>query len=287
MAGPLEGIKAVEWAAYANAPLIGVVLADFGADVIKVEQRGVGEPLRGMTTMYGTGQKLPSGINAAVENTDRSKRSISLDLKKEKGKEIMYRLVKQADVFYTNYGQAMAQRVGTDYETLSKINPRLVYANATGVGGKGPFADKRALDGVGQARSGLMWSVGERNRPPSSIIGAPIDATSATIGALGIVAALLARDRTGKGQMTETSLLHSALWVQLFNVQTGLLRSGTREHIGMQRHLRTDPANPMVNTYQASDGKWLLIGDPQLDRFWKQFCQIVGVKNEEYLSLTL
>ena len=287
MAGPLEGIRAVEWAAYANAPLIGVVLADFGADVIKVEQRGVGEPLRGMTTMYGARQMLASGINAAVENTNRSKRSISLDLKKEKGKEIMYRLLKEADVFYTNYGQAMAKRVGVDYETLSKINPRLVYANATGVGPKGPFADRRALDGVGQARSALMWSLGQRGTPPSNIVGAPIDATSATIGALGIVAALLARERTGEGQITDTSLLHSALWVQLFNVQTGLLRSGSREHLGMQRHLRTEPRNPMSNQYQCGDGKWLLLGDPQFDRFWKQFCQIVGIEEPEYVNLDM
>ena len=86
MAGPLEGIRAVEWAAYANSPLVGVMLGDFGADVIKIEERGVGEPLRGMSSLHGANQRLVSGMNAAVENTNRNKRSISLDLKKEKGK---------------------------------------------------------------------------------------------------------------------------------------------------------------------------------------------------------
>ena len=287
MGGPLEGIKAVEWGALANGPLIGVVLGDFGADVIKVEQRGVGEPLRGMQRMNGARQTLPSGINAAVENTNRSKRSISLDLKKEKGREVMYRLVEKADVFYTNYGQTTAARVGMDYETLAKINPRLVYANATGVGTKGPYADKRSLDGVGQARSALMTSLGERDTPPSQIVGAPIDATSATIGALGIAAALVARERTGIGQMTTTSLLHSALWIQIFNVQTGLLRSGTRENPGMRRHLRTKPGNPISNQYKCGDGKWLILQETQFDRFWGEFCQVMGIEEPEYVNLNI
>ena len=119
MVGPLEGIHAVEWAGYGATPLTGVMLGDLGADVIKVEQRAVGDPLR-TSSRY---RQHFSGAIPALENTNRSKRSISLDLKKERGKEIIYRLIKNADVFYTNYGQTRAARLKIDYKTLSQYNP--------------------------------------------------------------------------------------------------------------------------------------------------------------------
>ena len=288
MAGPLEGIRAVEWAGFGAGPLIGVILGDFGADVIKIEQRGVGEPLRGMRPTDVGGRQVPSGINPAVENTSRSKRSISLDLKKDKGKQIMYQLVKKADVFYTNFGQTRAKELGVDYEKLSRLNPRLVYANSTGMGAKGPYANKRAYDPAAQARSAMMMSLGERDTAPSSMIGAPVDTTAATLTAFGIVTALLARERTGIGQMTNTSLLHSAIWLQVLNIQTGLFRVGTRKHIGMRRRLRTKPENPMDHQpVQCRDGKWLMLAEPQFDRFWVEFCRIMGIRKPEYLNLNM
>ncbi len=168
MPGPLEGIRVVEWAAFAHAPVIGVILGDLGANVIKIEERGVGEPLRGMKPVAGAKSAraqrdyptLAAGVNAAVENTNRNKRSISLDLSQKKGREIAYRLLAKADVFYTCYGQARAAKLGLDYETLSRLNPRLVYANATGYGPRGSDTEKRAFDQCGQARSSMMTSCG-------------------------------------------------------------------------------------------------------------------------------
>ncbi len=287
MTGPLTGIKAVEWAAHANGPLIGVILGDMGAEIIKIEQRGVGDPNRGMVSMYGTRMRLHNGINAGFENVNRNKKSISLDLRKEQGKEIAYKLIEKADVFYTNYGQVSAAKVGLDYPALSKVNSRLVYANATSYGARGPERNQRAFDTDAQARSGLMTSLGERDTPPSLIVGAPLDSLGATIAAMGIMAALIARQQDGLGQMTNTSLLSGAIWLQLFNIQTALLRGATRAHLGMARHSRTEPKNPMSNQYQCADGKWLLLGEGQFDRFWPNFCHVMDLNEKEYTEMKI
>ena len=288
MVAPLEGIRAIDWGEGANGPLIGVVLGDLGADVIRVEEPKVGDAMRGLAARPGpipaqAASRMVAGINAAWENTNRSKRSITLDLKKDKGKEIIYKLVKRADVFYTNRLQPTAARVGLDYETLSGINPQLIYAHATGMGAKGPYANKPCFDPMAQARSALMTSLGERNSLPSMIVGTPIDCVSATIGALAVVTALLCRERTGIGQKTDTSLLHSALWMQLFNIQTGLFRAGTREHLGQRRRLRSE-LPPMGNQYLCSDGKWILLGGGVK---WTDFCQVMGITQPEYTSLDM
>ena len=287
MSGPLEGIRAVEWAAYANSPLIGVMLGDFGADVIKIEERGVGEPLRGMSSLHGTGQRLISGINAAVENTNRNKRSISLDLKKPKGREIAYKLIKKADVFYTNYGEKRALNVGLDYDSLSKINPQLIYSNNTGYGKLGPDSEKRAFDPGVQARSGLMMSAGERDTPPGMIVSTILDATGATVATLGIITALLARERKGVGQLINSSLLGSALWIQIFNIQTALLRGESREHLGTQRNSRNKPRNVLSNMYECADHKWILLGEPQFDRFWGDFCRVTGITDPALVNVKM
>ncbi len=285
MPGPLQGIRAVEWAAYANAPLIGVILGDMGADVVKMEERGVGEPLRGMTTMYGTRLKLGS-IIASFENANRSKRSLSIDLRKPQGREIAYKLIERADVFFTNYGQVRAAKVGLEYESLSKLNPRLVYVNATAYGPRGPDSNQRAWDPAAQARAAMMNSLGERNTPPSIVVGAPIDTLGATMASLGICAALFARQQTGQGQMINTSLLGSALWLQIFNIQTGLLRGdGSREHLGMARHLRTQPRNLLSNQYQCADGKWIMLATGQFDRFWPDLCRVMGIDDCRYTGV--
>jgi crotonobetainyl-CoA:carnitine CoA-transferase CaiB-like acyl-CoA transferase len=288
MVAPLEGIKAIDWGEGANGPLIGVVLGDLGADVIRVEEPKVGDAMRGLATRSGPGpaaiaSRMVAGINAAWENTNRSKRSITLDLKKGTGKEIMYKLVRSADVFYTNRLQPTAARVGLDYETLSRINPRLIYAHATGMGAKGPYANKPCFDPMAQARSALMTSLGERDSLPSMIVGTPIDCVSATIGALAVVTALLCRERTGIGQKTDTSLLHSALWMQLFNIQTGLFRAGTRTHLGQRRRLRSE-LPPMGNQYLCGDGKWLLLGGGGK---WDEFCKVMGIDQPELTSLDM
>ncbi len=280
MAGPLDGIRAVEWAGYGATPLTGVMLGDLGADVIKIEQRAVGDPLR-TSSHY---RQHFSGLIPALENTNRSKRSLSLDLKKEKGKEIIYHLLKNTDVFHTNYGQSRAARVGLAYKTLSRVNTRLIYSDNTGYGPRGPDSEVRGFDPAAQARSALMYAVGYDDDPPTALVGAVVDATAGTVGVIGILAALSARNHTGVGQLVNSSLLGSAIWVQIFNIQTGLLRAGTREHLGERRPQRTERRSPFGN-YKCSDGKWITIYATEFDEIWGRFCQIMGIREHEYTNL--
>ncbi|MBN1367244.1 MAG: CoA transferase [Dehalococcoidales bacterium] len=280
MEGPLEGIKAVEWAAYANSPIIGVMLGDFGAEIIKIEERGVGDPTRGMKTFHGAPQVSPKGTIASYESTNRNKKSIALDLKKEKGREIAYKLIKNADIFYTNYGQTRATRVGLNYEVVSKINPGIIYSNNTGYGTRGPESERRAFDPAIQARTGMMMSCGERGTPPSLAAALIIDTTGATIATIGILAALVAKERKKVGQLVNSSLLGSAIWLQMTNIQSVLLNG-----IAAQRHSSVDPSHILVNVYQCSDGKWILIGEPPFDRVWGEFCKVMDIKQPEYVNL--
>jgi CoA:oxalate CoA-transferase len=270
--GVLKGLRAIEWATFGNGAIIGVILADLGAEIIKLEEPGVGDPARGIRELYGVRAVDAQGHNLLFEGTNRNKKSLTLDLKTQKGKDLIYKLIAKSDIFYTNYNTSMAKKVGMDYETLSKYNPRLIYGHAAGLGDKGPDSEKRAFDPVGLARSGMMSSTGERNEPPGQIVGAIVDTMGATMTAFGIVAALFGRERLNAGQYIEASLLGSAIWAQFANVQLSLLCGHA-----MKRHLRPESKNPISNQYKCEDGRWLTLAEPQSDRFWGQFCSIMGL----------
>jgi crotonobetainyl-CoA:carnitine CoA-transferase CaiB-like acyl-CoA transferase len=274
--GVLSGIRAIEWATFGNGPIIGVILGDLGAEVIKLEDRVAGDPSRGISAFQGVGTKGPGGINLVFESSNRNKKSIRVDLKKEKGRELIHRLVEKSDVFYTNYRKSVAKRQGMDYETLSKRNPRLVYGRASGLGPEGPENEKRAFDPVGLARSGLMSAAGERESPPGQIVGAIVDTMGATMTAFGIVGALFARERFNIGQEVDASLLGSGMWAQFSNISLTLLRGRT-----MARHSRARAKNPLANVYQCKDGEWLSLAEPQSDRYWPQFCKALGIESLE------
>ncbi|MFC1533702.1 CaiB/BaiF CoA transferase family protein [Thermodesulfobacteriota bacterium] len=276
MSMPLEGIRAIEWAQAANGPMIGVQLGWMGADVIKVEERGVGDMTRGQASIGGVSMKLKSGRNLAHEDSNRNKRSITLDLKADKGKEILYDLVKQSDIFFTNYSKSTAIRLGLDYETLSKHNPQIIYCSNSGFGSKGPDKDKRCFDPLGQARSGLMSAYGEPDGDPSLIVGYACDILGATIGAYGIVAALVARERLGIGQEIDTSILDSGMWLNQSNLSAALWLERNRK-----KWSRYTTKNPLTNHYKCMDGKWIELSEVQSDRFWKEFCDILEVPEME------
>ena len=276
MSGLLDGIKAIDWGAFANGPLIGVMLADLGADVIKIEDPGIGDPSRGMQSMYGASMNLPHGRNVLTETTNRNKRSIAVDLKTAQGKGIVHRLVEKSDIFFTNYGAAVAHRLEMDYQALSRFNPVLIYCNATGFGTKGPDAAKRAFDSIALARMGLMMAAGEDDTPPAQIAGAIADTMGATVATLSILAALTYRERTGLGQEVETSLLNALMWLQYTSASACLLRGA-----GMRRYSRKKAANPMANHYECKDGKWIMLAEPQSDRFWREFCEVLGAPQLE------
>ena len=155
MSLPLEGIRVVDWTIWQQGPVCGAMLGDLGADVIKIEERQVGDAGRGVMTMLGAWMGL-AGRNYYFEYNNRNKRGNAVDLKKEKGKELIYKLVETADVFLTNFRKGVPERLGLDYKTLSQLNPRLIYAQGSGWGSQGPDAEAPSMDYTGLARTGLI-----------------------------------------------------------------------------------------------------------------------------------
>jgi crotonobetainyl-CoA:carnitine CoA-transferase CaiB-like acyl-CoA transferase len=196
-----------------------------------------------------------------------------LEIKAKGGRQVLHRLVKRSDVFLTNFRQSVIRGAQVDYETLSRHNPRLIYALATGYGTHGSDSDKRSFDTAIQGRSGFMFSMGDRAMTePTQTQGAPLDQMGATILTYGILAALFARERTGVGQQVEASILGSAIHLQGFNMSMVSFRGRP-----VSRHARASSPNPMANYYQGSDGKWLMLAEYQSDRFWHEFCDALGV----------
>lgn len=276
MSGPLEGIIVIECAGYLSAPTAGYMLGDLGAQVIKVEDREKGDPTRGTSAVMGASMTMPTGENILFETANRNKKSMTLDLKKEEGKKLLYSLVAKADVFCTNFTQAAIANLKIDYETLKTYNPKLVYGVATGYGLKGPESNRRAFDSVAQARSSIMYALGgEPGSPPEQIGGPVFDQMTGTLLVYGILAALVKKERSGVGQQVEVSLLGSGIHLQAYNINTALLRGRQ-----IPRPSRKAMKNVMSNHFQCADGEWLLLSEPQ-DRFWPKFCEALGIQQYE------
>jgi crotonobetainyl-CoA:carnitine CoA-transferase CaiB-like acyl-CoA transferase len=242
------------------------MLADLGAEVIKVEAPEVGDPGRrvGALSAGSTPKQVP---NFFFECNNRHKRSITVDVRKPEGREIVCRLAEKSDVFVQNFRVGVAQRLGLDYAALSARNPRLIYASGSGYGPEGPDRGEPSFDYLAQARSGIMQTVGGPDTPPSYIVAGIADEAGAIMLAFGIVTALVARDRYGIGQEVDTSLLGSMTSLQRFNVSA-------RAMVGREiaRAPREQVFNPLWNHYRCKDGKWICFGMPESDRYWKDFC---------------
>ncbi len=269
--GALDGIRIIEFASAINGPSAAAMLADYGAEVIKVEDRNRGDQTRGVAAYFGSSMSLPGGRNVVFEAFNRNKKDITLDLAKEKGKEVMYRLVAQSDVFLTNYREDLLTDLGVDSDTIRKMNPRIIYALASGYGSKGPDRLKRTFDWAGQARSGIMSMTGERGGPPGLIIGNVIDQIGGQSLAFGVVLALLARERTGVGQRVDASMLGATLLLQASTLCPTLWQN----HVP-QRHSSTKSKNAFANYYKCADDRWIVLSDPQAYRFWPQMCKALG-----------
>lgn len=274
MAGPLEGIRVLDWTMWQFGPVAGAMLGDLGADVIKIEERVGGDPARGMVRLLDYLEvRLPAGRNWYFETNNRNKRSLTVDLKKQKGREIIYKLVERSDVFLQNFRKGVAERLGIDYETLSKINPRLIYACGSGYGLAGPEAHKPAFDFSGQARSGLMWIFGQPGDPPLPGTAGVSDQMGATMLAYGVLAALVARERTGEGQLIDVCHLSATMWLIGLSIGSHLLLRK-----GWPRYDRTHAGNPLWNWYQCKDGKWLILCMVQSQRYWADLCRVMGLE---------
>ena len=250
---PFSNVKVVDLANYIAGALCPGLLADFGAEVIKVEAL-TGDPFRGLGPVF--------------QDWNRGKRSICIDLKTEVGRGVLYRLVEDADVVVENYRPGVAKRLGADYETLSKINPSLVYCSVSAYGQEGPYRSKPGFDPLLQARSGAMDYQGGATRPPVFLVLAISDYAAACLGAYGVALGLLARARTGRGRKVETSLLRACMATQsgrFVVVRRG--ENGAREadFVG---------ESPGYRIYQTSDG-WIFVGVRSGEE-WSRLGRAVG-----------
>mgnify|MGYP001096111894 CR=1 FL=1 len=274
MAGPLDGVKVVEITMFQQGPVAGMRLGDLGADVIKVEPK-TGDPARGFMRIIGVEAGL-KGRNYYFENNNRNKRSIVLDLRTERGLEIFLKLIDTADVFLTNMSIEAPIKLGIGPDELLKRNSRLIYAQASGWGRKGPDAHELSFDYTGIARSGLMMSCGERGSPPAQIVPGIGDELGGLICAWAVTAALYAREKTGKGQLVDTSLMGSLI------AALGLVMAAPAI-LGQEfpRGMRSEAGNPLYNHYKCKDDKWIAIAHLQPDRYWHNVCRAIGITGLE------
>ena len=267
MPGPLEGIRVVEFGLWVAGPSAGGILADWGAEVVKIEPP-TGDPFRGLYLSVA-GVSLPA--NPPFELDNRGKRSVCLDLAKPEAREIAHQLVARADVFLSNARPAALARAGLDWETLSARNPRLVYGLVTGYGEQGPDADRPSYDvGAFWSRAGIAAALADARGVPPYQRGAMGDHTAGMTLAGGISAALLARERTGRGQKVTTSLLRVGTFMLGWDVNAAL-RLGI-EATAMQRDW---VPNPVINAYKAGDDRWFWLLGLQGQRHWPDLVQAI------------
>ncbi len=274
MPGPLDGVKVVELTMFQQGPVCGTKLGDLGADVIKVEPP-TGDPARGFMRIIGTMVGL-KGRNYYFENHNRNKRSIVLDLKTERGMEVFLKLIDRADVFLTNLSIEAPIKMGIGPEVLLKRNPRLIYAQASGWGRKGPDANGLSFDYTGIGRSGLMMSCGERGTPPAQILPGLGDELGGMVCAWAVCTALYAREKTGKGQLVDTSLMGSIMCMLSLVLSAPAI-------LGQEfpRENRSAAGNPIYNHYRAKDDKWFILAHLQPDRYWPNVCRALGMPELE------
>jgi crotonobetainyl-CoA:carnitine CoA-transferase CaiB-like acyl-CoA transferase len=247
--GPLAGLKVIELCHVMAGPACGLMLADMGADVIKVEKIPGGDDTR-RTVPPKIGEEAASFLMM-----NRNKRGIAVDLKTEDGKRVVRRLLTDADVVTENYRRGAMERMGLGYEALRKNNRRLIYCAISGFGRSGPYADRGGFDLIAQGMSGLMSITGEGPGRPPVKVGAPVtDITAGILAAMGILAALHARGRTGEGQMVDTSLFEAGI-VQTYWQSAIALATGIAPGPMGSAH----PLNAPYEAFETKDG-WITLG---------------------------
>jgi len=273
----LDGIRVLDWTVFQQGPVSTMLLGDMGADVIKIEERVGGDMACGMMRIGGAIATTQYGQrNVYFEMANRNKRSITLDLRKEKGSEILCQLVAKSDVFVHNFRTDTVQKLGLGYATLSKYNPRLIYAGCSGWGPKGPDRDAPAFDFAAMARSGFLNMVTEPGRQPWFPQSGIADQMGAITTALGVVSALLTRERTGVGQEVSTSILGGISFV----LHMGLGFS-TMAGISTQWIRREKTGNPLYNYYLCSDKRWIALVNLTPNPRWPALCRAMGLEHLE------
>jgi formyl-CoA transferase len=271
-----EGLKVLDCASFIAAPAAATVLSDFGADVIKIEPPGSGDPYRNLPNLPG----YPAcEHNFAWLLESRNKRSLALDLSKAEGQAVLHRLAGEADVFITNYPPAVRERLGITYDHLAPHNTRLIYASFTGYGEKGEEANKPGFDSNAYwARSGLMDLVrADVHTTPARSIAGMGDHPCAMAFYGAIVTALYKRERTGKGSHVSSNLMANGVWAASVLAQAKLCGAKFRERRPRERAL-----NAVTNHYRCEDDRWIILSLLNEDRQWPALARCLG--REELIS---
>ncbi len=271
---PLAGIKVVEYGIFHAGPGATAILGDLGAEVIKVEA-GIGDPERFWTEVAGFDLSLKNGSTVIVETSNRNKKGIYLDIATEKGRGIFNKLVKEADVFLTNLMPETKKKLGIDYKSIAKINPKIIHANVSGYGPKGPMKDAGAFDSMGQAYSGMMFTAGTEK--PEFIRFGVLDQATSIAASHAIITALFTRERNGKGQEVHVSLYSTALWLMHMNQMFAELLS-----LDPCFPVTRSDMSPLRNAFKCKDDKWVMSTHHPEHKYWPAFCKVTG--KEEMLD---
>jgi len=267
----LEGIKVVEVGGAFAMPLAGMLMGSWGAEVIHVEPPGRGDLQRHLLAAGMAGWARPLEVNYIWEHVDRNKKSLTVNLKAPEGQEIIHKLAEEADVFLNNLRPYEMEKFNLDYATLAERNKKIIYANLTGYGRRGPEKNVGGYDSVAfWARSGVMDLMHEPDSAPN--ISRPAYGDSITSQSLlaGVMAALFIRERTGQGQEVEVSLYNTAIFALGTDI-TGCLISGEDS----VRPSRRTISNPIRNIYPTSDGRWIMLGMTNSQHYWPGFCKAI------------
>jgi crotonobetainyl-CoA:carnitine CoA-transferase CaiB-like acyl-CoA transferase len=266
------GVRVVEVAQWVFVPVAGALLADWGAEVVKIEHPQGGDGYRGLV-LPGTES---SSINYAMEMANRNKRSVAIDLKTDEGRAVLLKLVESADVFLTNFLPSVLDRLGLGVDALRSVNPRLIYARGHGYGVRGEDADTPAYDSTSfWARGAIEETIAPRGLPqPIPQRGAVGDRYGGTQLAFGIAGALFRRERTGEGSVVDVSLLSTALWMIGSDVVAAL--QGVYRQSPPLGQPRTSLFNPLAANYRCADDRWLMICCLQPDKYWVDVCTLLG-----------
>jgi CoA:oxalate CoA-transferase len=259
---PLEHVKVLDLTRVLSGPFASMVLADMGATVIKIERPGTGDDSR----EFGPFQH---GESAYFMNINRNKKSICLDLKNEKGKQVFLDLVKSADVVMENFRPGTMEKMGLGYERLRDLNPRLIYASISGFGNSGPYSKRAAYDIIVQAMSGLMSVTGEKGGTPLRVGVSVGDLVAALYGAIGILTAIVHRDRTGEGQAVDVAMLDCQVSFLENAIARYMVNGEDPKPIG-NRH----PSIVPFESFDTRDSSLVIAAGN--DALWTSFCRCVG-----------
>jgi crotonobetainyl-CoA:carnitine CoA-transferase CaiB-like acyl-CoA transferase len=265
----MQGIRVVEFATFAMVPAATAMLADWGADVIKIESPAGGDPTRGLfITDLG-----PNSPNIMTEQHNRGKRSMAIDITHVAGKKIFDDLIDKADVFVTNSLPHTRQKLKIDVERLQARNPRLIYARGSGYGTRGDDADKGAFDlSAAWARSGMCYRITPPGQVPRQNPPGFVDSVAALAVVAGIAGALFERERTGVAQVVDASLLATGSWMMAADI----LGSEFMKEGMLPVRERTEVINPLATCYETKYHRWIFLVGLQPDRYWVDFCHAIG-----------